>query len=141
MTNAKIRVMMRLLIDMIEDKFPYYWSLPDGNGVHTVKKRKPSDKEVARLIVATFGYDCTELDVYMVRGKYKLRAKMLKKYSPDPEDVLEMVNYYAAPEDCILPKRKKIPRWHSHFEKKNGLNTPTLEIMKYLIAKGDVNVK
>ena len=91
---------------MITDKYPEYWSLPDDNGVYTVKKSKPDDKTVANLISLTFNCNCTELDVYMARNKYKKRAKILKGVADDT-DLLEMINCYADEEDYIRPRNKR----------------------------------
>jgi len=70
----------------------------------------------------------------MSKGKHKERARILKACHNNPEDMLDMVNYYRDEMDYVEPKRKpKI--------KIKGIKTPTLEILKYLISKGDVYVK
>jgi len=93
---------------MVEDKYPYHWMQADSNGVYDLKKRKPTDRELASLISLAFDCNCTELDVHMARGKHKERIKILKAGNPDPEDFLDMVNYYRDKEDYIHPKRQWI---------------------------------
>jgi hypothetical protein len=90
---------------MITDKYPHHWSQPDGNGVHTVRKSRPDNKTVASLIAQTFNCNCTELDVYMARGKFKKRARILKGMA-DESDFLEMYNYNKDEEDFIRPRKK-----------------------------------
>ena len=128
--EAKI---LRFFIDTIEDKYPHHWALPDSNGVHTVKKSKPSDTVLAEIITKSFGYECTAIDVHMARGKHKERNKILKACSKNPEDMLEMVNHYRDKDDYVVLRRI--------IKQSKGIKTPTLEIIKYLIAKGDIFVK
>ena len=126
--------MLRLFIDMIEDKYPYYWRQADNDGTYTVDRQKPTVKVLTQLIIENFNSECTELDVKKARGKHKRRARILKTLPPDPQDALEMINYYKASDEIIHPKRRGLLS-------RKGMKSTTLEILQHLIAKGEIYVK